>query len=277
MVCPLCGASAESVVCSGIRDTEPFLSTQMWGGDDGCAWCSPPLRIAPDTVYLSDCIKGMRAMQDESIDLIVSDPPYLINYATNHRKDRAHDFCTPIQNDANPDLIEDYARECYRILKDNHAFYMFCSSKTQDFFKSAAQKAGFTVKNAIIWVKNEWTMGDLKAQFGQQYEVILLLNKGRAPFNGKRIGDVWEFPRVKGNQQIHQNQKPVELIERCIEKHSAEGDVVFDGFMGSGTTAIAAMRMHRRFIGFEIEPRYFWMIHNRIAKEAQNVRQDEKG
>lgn len=236
----------------------------------------PPLRVAPNTVYLSDCIAGMRAMREESVDLIVTDPPYLINYATNHRQKKDHDFCTPIQNDSNPELIEDYMDECYRILKPNHAAYVFCSAKTQNFFKNAALDAGFSVKNSIIWVKNEWTMGDLKAQFGQQYEVILLLNKGRAPFIGKRIGDVWEFPRVKGNQQIHQNQKPIELIQRCIEKHSAEGDIVFDGFMGSGTTAVAAMRMRRQFVGFEIEPKYFWMIHNRIIEEAQVHGQQEE-
>ena len=135
----------------------------------------PPV-IASDTVYLSDCITGMRRMTDESVDLIVSDPPYLINYATGHRQDKAHDFCTPIQNDSNPELIQKYVEECYRILKPNCAFYMFCSAKTQDFFKTAAQNAHFTVKNAIVWVKSEWTMGDLKALFGQQYELLLLLN-----------------------------------------------------------------------------------------------------
>ena len=228
----------------------------------------PPPRIRPDSIYLSDCIKGMHLMPDESVDLIVSDPPYLINYSTGHRKDKQHDFCTPIQNDANPKLIQDYVNQCWRILKNNHAFYMFCSSKTADFFKKCASESGFAIKNSIIWVKSEWTMGDLKAQFGQQYEVLLLLNKGRAPFNGKRLGDVWEFPGVRGKHQMHQNQKPVELIERCIEKHSNEGDIVFDGFMGSGTTAVAAYRMHRRYIGFEIEPKYFWMIHNRISEEV---------
>lgn len=230
----------------------------------------PPPVIASDTVYLSDCITGMRRMTDESVDLIVSDPPYLINYATGHRQDKAHDFCTPIQNDSNPELIQKYVEECYRILKPNCAFYMFCSAKTQDFFKTAAQNAHFTVKNAIVWVKSEWTMGDLKAQFGQQYEVLLLLNKGRAPFNGKRLGDVWEFPGIRGRKQLHQNQKPVELIQRCIAKHSKEGDVVFDGFMGSGTTAVAAARMNRHFIGFEIEPRYFWIIHNRLCEEVRH-------
>lgn len=68
-------------------------------------------------------------MTDESVDLIVSDPPYLINYATGHRQDKAHDFCTPIQNDSNPELIQKYVEECYRILKPNCAFYMFCSAK----------------------------------------------------------------------------------------------------------------------------------------------------
>lgn len=267
-ICPLCGKAAESTICSGVRAGKPYISTLLHGSDGECLWCSPPLQVVPDSVYLLDCIAGMRGMANESVDLIVTDPPYLINYATSHRKERNHDFCSPIQNDSNPELIEDYLEQCYRVLKSNHAAYVFCSSKTQDFFKNAAQKAGFLIKNTIIWVKNEWTMGDLKAQFGQQYEVLLLLNKGRAPFNGKRIGDVWEFPRVKGNQQIHQNQKPMELIQRCIEKHSVEGDTVFDGFMGSGTTAIAAMRMNRHFIGFEIEPRYFWMIHNRIAEEV---------
>lgn len=213
-------------------------------------------------------------MPDASVDLIVSDPPYLINYSTNHRKDKTHDFCTPIQNDSNPELIQDYFKECYRILKPNCAFYAFCSAKTQDFFKNAAKNVNFTVKNTIIWVKNNWTAGDLEAQFGQQYEVLLLLNKGRAPFRGKRLTDVWEFPRVSGKEQVHQNQKPVELVERCIEKHSDEGAVVFDGFMGSGTTAVAAMRMNRRFIGFEIEPKYFWTIHNRLCEEARHDRQE---
>ena len=271
-VCPVCGMALESVACTGLRCGHPWLdNVRVHANGETCASQSPPPPvIASDTVYLSDCITGMRRMTDESVDLIVSDPPYLINYATGHRQDKAHDFCTPIQNDSNPELIQKYVEECYRILKPNCAFYMFCSAKTQDFFKAAAQNAHFTVKNAIVWVKSEWTMGDLKAQFGQQYEVLLLLNKGRAPFNGKRLGDVWEFPGIRGRKQLHQNQKPVELIQRCIEKHSKEGDVVFDGFMGSGTTAVAAVRMNRHFIGFEIEPRYFWIIHNRLCEEVQH-------
>lgn len=151
-------------------------------------------------IYNMDCIDGMKLIPDKSIDLIVSDPPYLISYKTNHRKDKDHKFCTEIKNDNNADLITDYMNECYRILNDNSAAYVFCSSKTVDFFKQESEKAGFTVKNIIIWVKNNWTAGDLTAQFGQQYEPCLLLNKGRKEFYGSRITDVWKCERVVGDE-----------------------------------------------------------------------------
>lgn len=153
--------------------------------------------------------------------------------------------------------------------------YMFCSSKTIDFFKSEAEKAGFKVKNIIVWVKNNWTAGDLAAQFGQQYEPILLLNKGRREFNGKRLTDVWNFPRIAGKQQLHQNQKPVELIEQCILKHSNEGETVFDGFLGSGTTAVAAVNTNRHYIGFEIDPKYFDIANKRIFAARWQVGLEE--
>lgn len=267
-VCPLCGAGVSDVSFTGVRNRRQVLDVVRVhdGAEPRCVRFTPP-RVEPNTVYLSDCIAGMRRMDAETVELIISDPPYLINYATSRRKSKDHDFCSPIQNDSNPDLICDYLIECYRVLKSDSAAYVFCSSKTLDSFRKFAQDAGFVIRNTIIWVKNSWTAGDLKAQFGQQYEPVLLLNKGRALFNGNRLSDVWEFARVAGRHQLHQNQKPVELVERCIEKHSNEGDVVFDGFMGSGTTAVAALRTGRKFLGFEIEPRYFWMIHNRLGQK----------
>ena len=143
---------------------------------------------------------------------------------------------------------------------------MFCSSKTIDYFKKTCEESGFKIKNIIIWVKNNWTAGDLAAQFGQQYEMILLLNKGRKEFNGKRISDVWFFNRVVGKNQLHQNQKPVELIEQCIIKHSNEGDTVFDPFMGSGTTGIACKNTKRNFIGVELDKKYFDIAEKRMRE-----------
>jgi len=76
-----------------------------------------------------DCLEEMNKLKNESIDLIVTDPPYLIKYKTNYRKNKSHDFCSTIKNDDNEQLITDYINECYRILKNNTAMYMFCSSK----------------------------------------------------------------------------------------------------------------------------------------------------
>ena len=142
--------------------------------------------------------------------------------------------------------------------------YMFCNCDKADFFKQELQKAGFKIKNMIIWVKNSWTAGDLKAQFGKQYEIIFLVNKGRKCFNGKRLTDIWCFDRVAGKNQQHQNQKPVDLLKQCILKHSNENEIVFDGFMGSGSTGVACVNTNRRFIGIELDDKYFEIAKQRI-------------
>ena len=217
-----------------------------------------------------DFLEEMNKLKNESIDLIVTDPPYLIKYKTNYRKNKSHDFCSTIKNDDNEQLITDYINECYRILKNNTAMYMFCSSKKIDIFKQLLENAGFNIKNQIIWVKNNWTAGDLTAQFGQQYEVIFLINKGRKLFNGKRLTDVWNYNRIAGKKQLHQNQKPVDLLKTCIEYHSNENDLVFDGFMGSGSTGVACKNTNRNFIGIELDKGYFDTAKERIDKAVEN-------
>ena len=215
-------------------------------------------------LYCDDCLNIMKQIENESIDLIVTDPPYLIKYKTNRRKNKDHDFCSEILNDDNEQLIIDYIRECYRILKNNTAMYMFCNCDKVDFFKQELENAGFKIKNMIIWVKNNWTAGDLKAQFGKQYEIIFLVNKGRKCFNGKRITDVWMFDKISGKKQLHQNQKPVDLLKQCILKHSDENDMIFDGFMGSGCTGVACIETGRKFIGVELDKKYFEIAKERI-------------
>ena len=221
------------------------------------------LVVSLNEIYNEDCLEGMKRMFDESVDLIVTDPPYLINYKTNHRKDKKHKFSSVIENDNNPDVIREYIKECYRIMKPDTAMYMFCSFDKVDFFKQELEKY-FKIKNMIVWVKNNHTAGDLKAQFGKQYELIFLVNKGRAIINGKRITDVWNFKRVSSAKLVHQNQKPLELIEQCILKHSKEGDIVFDGFIGSGTTAEAAFNTGRNYIGFELDKDYYNVAVKRL-------------
>ena len=221
-------------------------------------------------LYYDDCLEIMKDITDGSIDLVLTDPPYLINYKTKRRKDKTHRFCKPIINDNNDQLIIDFIYESYRVLKDNTAFYCFCSPDTVEFFKYSIQQAGFKIKNIIVWVKNNWTAGDLKAQYGKQYELIIYANKGRRELNGKRISDVWYFDRVAGKKQLHQNQKPLELIQQIIEKSSKENDLVLDPFMGSGSTGVACINTNRNFIGIEKDETYFKIAKKRIDEAEKS-------
>lgn len=208
---------------------------------------------------IGNCIELFQTVKDESIDLIVTDPPYNINYKTNHRKSNnvknnlvvdkdEHLFTAPIDNDVNnEELIAQFVSESYRTLKPNSAFYCFCSPDTVELFKFEINKY-FTIKNIIIWVKNNHTAGDLEAQFGKQYEMIIYANKGRRKINGKRIPDVWKFNRVPHSQSVHQNEKPVKLIEQIIAVSSNIGDIVLDPFLGSGTTLEACRNLDRNCI-----------------------------
>ena len=219
-------------------------------------------------ILLGDCLEHVKHIKNNSIDLVVTDPPYLINYKTNHRLDKDHKFCKPILNDSNESLITNIIAELYRVMKDNTSMYMFCSADKVDFFKQELEKK-FTIKNMIIWVKNNHTAGDLKGAFGRKYEIIFLVSKGRSLFNGKRITDVWSFDRVTGKNQTHQNQKPLDLIRLCVNKHSNEGDLVLDPFAGSGTTGIACQQLNRQYILIEQDKEYFNVMKDRINKEKQ--------
>jgi site-specific DNA-methyltransferase (adenine-specific) len=146
----------------------------------------------------------------------------------------------------------------FDVLKDNSPLYMFCGSDKVDFFKQEVEKY-FTVKNLIVWDKGNHTAGDLEAQYGKRYEFIIYANKGRAKFNDDvpRYEDIWQFARVTGKEQIHQNQKPTDLLSRIILQHTSPRALILDPFAGSCATAVSAYRLQRDFIGFEIDDDYY--------------------
>ncbi len=218
-----------------------------------------------------DCLEVMKQIPNESVDMVLTDPPYLCDYSRHDSKSR---FSKKIANDennsANEGMIEKYLQECYRIMKDNTAIYCFCNYKKIDFFKQQIETAGFNLKNIIIWDKQRNGMGDLSTTFGYSYEFIIFASKGQPKIRGKRISDVWQFARVKPKEQEHQNQKPVDLLVQAIEKSSDEGAVIFDGFMGVGSTGVACVNTNRDFIGIELDENYFNIAKKRIeeAKEC---------
>lgn len=122
------------------------------------------------------------------------------------------------------------------------------------------------IKNTLIWVKNNWTAGDLKGDFGNQYECIAFIPKGDFELKTYRYSNVLEFDRVPPTSLQHPTEKPLLLLKRLIECATNVGDIVFDPFMGSGSTCVAAKQMGRNYIGIDIDPIHFSTAEKRLEK-----------
>ena len=226
-------------------------------------------------LFHGDCLDVMKDIPDKSIDLILTDPPYLMNYKTNRRKNKEHDFCNPIQNDDNEEEVKKSIVEMARLLKDTGALYVLCNANKIEIFNKIISEL-FIFKNILIWVKNNHTAGDLKGAYGKKTEFIIYATKGKHYLNGKRDTDVLFYNKVSGKRQIHQNEKPIDLLEFIISKSSNINDIVLDCFMGSGTTGVAAKNLNRRFIGIELDKEYFEIAKKRIESPVKlEIKKDE--
>ena len=206
-----------------------------------------------------DCFELLKDIPDESVDMILTDPPYGMNFQSSHRKTKYE----KIKGDSNLDWLDDFVNEIYRVSKPNTAHYVFCSFHHIDKFKQAIERK-FKIKNILTWVKNNTSMGDLKGDFAPKTEFIIFFHKGRRLINGRRDPNVLEFKKTQN--QLHPTQKPVDMTEYLIEKFSDEGDLILDPFMGSGTTGIACINTNRNFIGMELDVSYFEVAKGRIGK-----------
>ena len=124
------------------------------------------------------------------------------------------------------------------------------------------------VQNVIIWLKNNWTAGDLYSDFGNQYECIAFMPKDQFELKSKRYPNVWKFDRVNADKLQHPTQKPLSLIRRLIECATDKSEMILDPFMGSGTTAVACKELDRQFIGFEINSDYVNIANKRLMQET---------
>jgi len=147
----------------------------------------PSFKLGNGILFCEDAYKVLKEI--EQVDLLLTDPPYLINYTPSWRVKDFQGF-----KDYLPDL-EELAFLFHQVLKNNRHAYVFTHYKTYHLFFEAFSKF-FRIKNALVWVKNNWTAGDLKGQYAPSYELILFMHKGRRPLWGKRERDVLFFKRV---------------------------------------------------------------------------------
>lgn len=209
-------------------------------------------------VRVGDCFDVMRDIPDSSFDLLLSDPPYGMDYQSSRRTDKYE----KIENDVDLSWFPTFAKETYRLLKNDRHAYIFCNDYAISEFRNELEKAGFTVKRTLVWVKNNHTSGDLEGDYGNKTEFILFAHKGRRELNGKRNTNVLNFAR--SNTDFHPTQKPVELCRFLIDKSTTEGEVVFDPFAGSGTSGIAAKELQRGYFLIEKDPNYYQAMFDRL-------------
>lgn len=213
-------------------------------------------------IYQMDVMGGVSLIPDESVDLVITDPPYLMNYRSNRRvKQDKFDY---IKNDKDShELISEFLTEIYKKMKNNTAIYMFCSWHHIDFFKHEFEKH-FKLKNIIVWNKNNHGSGDLKGAYAPKHEFILYGHKGRSLFREKRIPDVIDCAKISSPKLTHPTEKPTDLLKIFIRNNSDKGDIILDGFAGTGSTCIASLEEERNFIAFELESEYVEIANQRL-------------
>ena len=214
-------------------------------------------RVANQMIH-GDCIEVMRGMSDASVDLIVTDPPYLVNY-------RPRDGRT-YSNDDNDKWLKPAYAEMHRVLKPDAYAVSFYGWGQADKFMDAWREAGFRPVSHLAFVKDySSTIGHTRGH----HETAYLLAKGRPSRPEKPPSDVLEA-KYTGNP-LHPTQKSVASLTPLIEAYSEPGDVVLDPFAGSGTTAVAARQLGRQYIAIEKDPVYFEAASNRLAGHGQSA------
>lgn len=263
--------------------------------------------MTTDVLYNQNCLVGMSDIPNESIDCVVTDTPYKIvgggcsphggnpkgilnrerEYVVGERGNKIQKGTKHVSlcgifddradvvragklfqhNDIQP---SEWLPDVYRVLKQSTHCYIMVNARNLKDLQVEAEKVGFVFQQLLVWKKDNCVMNKY---YMNQLEFILMLRKGAAKnVNDMGISNCLSCPNIIGKgEQHHPTQKPVALMEVLIRQSSNEGDIVLDPFAGGGSTLIAAKRLNRRYIGFEIDKQYYDMAVKRLETEPQQM------
>lgn len=230
-------------------------------------------------IILGDCLQELPKIESNSIDLIITDPPYLISRDSNFKQisdstskemSTKYNISIDFGDWDKVELDFNYLfKEWFRILKKGGTLIVFYDVWKSNEIKESANIVGFKQPRVCAWTKTNPVPINSKTNYlSNATEYFFTFVKGGKPtFNSVYDNGFYKFPICHGKERLqHPTQKPLSLISQLIEKHSNSGDLVLDNFAGTGTVGEACIKLGRDYILIEKEETYFNMIGDRLNK-----------
>ncbi|MGI6672668.1 MAG: DNA-methyltransferase [Christensenellales bacterium] len=259
-------------------------------------------------VINQDCIEGMKTLEDNTVDLIIADPPYNLSKGGEWKWDNSvklagmgGNWNKVMESWDNMSLSEYFAftitwlTEAQRILKPTGSMWIFGTYHNIGIINVVCQLLNIEIINEVIWYKRNAFPNLSGRRLTASHETILWCNKGgkkreyyfdydyskNGNFDydslkqpGKQMRTVWDISNNKEKRELeygkHPTQKPLRILKRMIQLSSREGDIMLTPFSGAGSECVAAKELGRNYIGYEIDPQYVDITHKRLENAILN-------
>ncbi|MBI4245291.1 MAG: site-specific DNA-methyltransferase [Planctomycetes bacterium] len=253
-----------------------------------------------DKIFQGDCINGMQLIPSNSIDLVITDPPFAIDFKAkrsnyNRTASRVLEGYTEIPRGKYYEFTINWIKVVYRVLKESGSMYVFSGWNNLKDILNALDEVGFTTVNHIIWKYQFGVVTKRKFVTSHYHCLYVCKNDNKRIFfpyaryekNSKDRGggslhyedkeDVWVIKREYWNgDQKTPTKLPAELIEKILHYSSKEGDIVLDPFLGSGQVAVVSKMLKRHYIGFEIVKEYYEFAKKRLENNLYRIKSSDK-
>jgi site-specific DNA-methyltransferase (adenine-specific) len=246
-------------------------------------------------LYLGDCLDVLPTLEDQSVDMILTSPPYNMNLRIRNGKYCSRQIIKEIStkytsfNDNLP--IDEYfsfnkqvIRECLRV--SDLVFYniQFLTGNKPALFKLLGEFHN-SIKEFIVWDKVNAQPAISEGVMNSQFEVLLVLQNSSPEsrlfktrgFCRGTLSNLWSIKRGKKYSKTHGATFPIELAEKVINNFSEESSIILDPFMGLGTTGVAAANLNRNFVGIELDEKYYAIARKRIQECKSHLTQKPAG
>jgi len=244
-------------------------------------------KMKKDYIYNEDCIKTLKRMEDNSVDCVITSPPYNMNLRIRNGKycsrQIVKELSTKYDGFSDNLPIEEYyefhssvMRELLRVSKVVFYNIQIVTGSKRSIFKMIG-KFNENLKDIIVWDKGVAQPAMQKQVLNRRTELILVFESDYpisrqfryANFERGTLSDIWEIKRGKKISKDHGAVFPEELVEKIIENFTKEGDVIYDPFMGTGTTAVVSKKMNRKYIGSELSKSYIEVSEQRLKNVGE--------